>query len=271
MGVVGVPKSRLKQFGFRVKRELFTYKKEPDACGVARACSRPQGLPPGRGLGAAARYEPWRGGRAATLTPPGDQKPACGRGMRVGVPLPIQPPMLSATSGICLRFRSPSHRRKETLGRRSSRSPARREPAGTWPPRAPSRAALRNDADLSGILGPDFKLFASLEVNSREAKVEWRRLILSIQHVPKLPCERRHRILLPSLEQTLKELEARRLEGVASTFASEKLILNGPGNSLALIGEIELRLLSVFGRCPRRFRRQSRLKWGTIRTGSPAR
>ena len=47
----------------------------------------------------------------------------------------------SATSRICLRFRSPSRRRKETLGRRSSRSPARREPAGTWPPRAPSRAA----------------------------------------------------------------------------------------------------------------------------------
>jgi hypothetical protein len=47
----------------------------------------------------------------------------------------------SATSGICLRFRSPSRRRKETLGRRSSRSPARRGPAGTWPPRVPSRAA----------------------------------------------------------------------------------------------------------------------------------
>jgi hypothetical protein len=28
MAGVGVPKSRLKQFGFRVKRELFTYKKE---------------------------------------------------------------------------------------------------------------------------------------------------------------------------------------------------------------------------------------------------
>ena len=85
MGVVGVPKSRLKQFGFRVKRELFTYKKEPDACGVARACSRPQGLPPGRGLGAAARYEPWRGGQAATLhllaikSPPagGECAPGC--------------------------------------------------------------------------------------------------------------------------------------------------------------------------------------------------
>ena len=34
MGGVGVPKSRLKQFGFRVKRELFTYKKELDRCGT---------------------------------------------------------------------------------------------------------------------------------------------------------------------------------------------------------------------------------------------
>jgi ATP-dependent DNA ligase len=47
----------------------------------------------------------------------------------------------SAPSRISLRLRSPSRRRKETLGRRSSRSPARRGPAGTWPPRAPSRAA----------------------------------------------------------------------------------------------------------------------------------
>ena len=36
MGVVGVPKSRLKQFGFRVKRELLTYQKELDACSSQR-------------------------------------------------------------------------------------------------------------------------------------------------------------------------------------------------------------------------------------------
>jgi hypothetical protein len=82
---------------------------------------------------------------------------------------------------------------------------------------------------FSGIFGADFKILASLELQSGNARVEWGILILSIQHVPKLPYERRHRILLPSLEQTLKELEARRLEGVAPTFASEKLILNGPG------------------------------------------
>ena len=48
-------------------------------------------------------------------------------------PMPLQKSALG--------FRSPSRRRKEILGRRSSRSPARRGPAGTWPPRAPSRAA----------------------------------------------------------------------------------------------------------------------------------
>lgn len=37
MAGVGVPKSRLKQFGFTVKRELFTYKKELDACRYFRS------------------------------------------------------------------------------------------------------------------------------------------------------------------------------------------------------------------------------------------
>ena len=40
MGGVGVPKSRLKQFGFRVKRELFTYKKELDAAKILRVLGR---------------------------------------------------------------------------------------------------------------------------------------------------------------------------------------------------------------------------------------
>ena len=64
------------------------------------------------------------------------------------------------------------------------------------------------EADFSGIFGADFKILASLELQSGNARVEWGILILSIQHVPKLPYERRHRILLPSLEQTLKELGA---------------------------------------------------------------
>jgi hypothetical protein len=35
MGGFGRPKVEIKQFGFSVKRELFTYRKELDACGVA--------------------------------------------------------------------------------------------------------------------------------------------------------------------------------------------------------------------------------------------
>ena len=90
-------------------------------------------------------------------------------------------------------------------------------------------AQLRSDADLSSIFGPDFKILASLQVEPGKIEAEWIRLILSIQHVPKLPCERQHRILLPMLERILRDLEAGGLKGVASTFDSEKLILNGAG------------------------------------------
>ena len=71
-------------------------------------------------------------------------------------------------------------------------------------------ARLRSDADLSATFGPDFKILASLEVEPGETRVEWRRLVLSVQHVPKLPYERQHRILLPLLEQILRDLEDRR-------------------------------------------------------------
>ena len=60
-------------------------------------------------------------------------------------------------------------------------------------------------------------------------RVEWDRLILSIQHIPKLPYERQHRILLPILKHILRELENRGLQGAASTFAAERLVLNGAG------------------------------------------
>jgi S-adenosylmethionine synthetase len=88
-------------------------------------------------------------------------------------------------------------------------------------------AQLRSDADLSSIFGPDFKLLVSLEV--RPGGVDWRHLVLSAQHTPKLPYERQHRILLPMLVQILRGVEAEGLEGVASTFISDKLILNGAG------------------------------------------
>ena len=52
---------------------------------------------------------------------------------------------------------------------------------------------------------------------------------MSIQHVPKLPYERQHRILLPILEHILSELEKGGLRGVASSFAPDKLLLNGAG------------------------------------------
>jgi S-adenosylmethionine synthetase len=90
-------------------------------------------------------------------------------------------------------------------------------------------ARLRSDADLSGIFGPDFKILASLEVEPGEIEVEWRHLILSVQHLPKLPYERQHRILLPILEHILSELEKGGLGGVASSFARDKLLLNGAG------------------------------------------
>ena len=90
-------------------------------------------------------------------------------------------------------------------------------------------ARLRSDAELSATFGPDFKILASLELAPGDAQVEWRRLILSIQHIPKLSYERQHRIVLPLLEQILRDLEAAGLEGVASTFTPEKLLLNGAG------------------------------------------
>jgi hypothetical protein len=71
------------------------------------------------------------------------------------------------------------------------------------------------EADFSGIFGADFKILASLEMTPGETRVEWRRLILSIQHIPKLPYERQHRILVPILKEALRCLEAGGLEGTA--------------------------------------------------------
>ena len=84
-------------------------------------------------------------------------------------------------------------------------------------------ARLRGDSDLSAIFGPDFKILASLELKQGAIEVEWKRLILSVQHLPKLSYERQHRILLPILRHILRELENRGLQGAASTFAQDKL------------------------------------------------
>jgi S-adenosylmethionine synthetase len=88
---------------------------------------------------------------------------------------------------------------------------------------------IRVDRDLSSIFGPDFKLLASLGVQPGEPHLNWRHLVLSIQHTPELPYEQQHRILLPILEQILGRLEVGGLEGVSSTFTVDKLILNGAG------------------------------------------
>ena len=90
-------------------------------------------------------------------------------------------------------------------------------------------ARLRGDPDLSATFGPDFKILSSLSVAPGATSVEWDRLILSVEHLPKLPYERQHRILLPILKHILGELENRGLQGAASTFAAERLVLNGAG------------------------------------------
>ena len=67
-----------------------------------------------------------------------------------------------------------------------------------------------------------------MEVAPGEVRVKWRRLVLSVQHIPKLPYERQHRILLPILEQILGEVEAAGLQGRPQALPG-KLILNGAG------------------------------------------
>jgi S-adenosylmethionine synthetase len=90
-------------------------------------------------------------------------------------------------------------------------------------------AHLRSEADLSATFGPDFKILSSLSVAPGATQVVWDQLILSVQHLPKLSYERQHRTLIPILRQLLGELENEGLQGAASTFTSDKLILNGAG------------------------------------------
>jgi S-adenosylmethionine synthetase len=90
-------------------------------------------------------------------------------------------------------------------------------------------ARLRSDADLSTTFGPDFKILSSLSVAPGATSVEWDRLILSVQHLPRLSYERQHWTLLPILKQILGELENEGLQGVASSFARNRMVLNGAG------------------------------------------
>ena len=88
---------------------------------------------------------------------------------------------------------------------------------------------LRGDPELSDTFGPDFKIFTALETTPRTTRAEWRQLVLSVQHLPGLPSEKQHRLLLPLIENILRALELSGLDGIASTFSSAKLILNGAG------------------------------------------
>jgi S-adenosylmethionine synthetase len=71
-------------------------------------------------------------------------------------------------------------------------------------------ARLWRDANLSTTFGPDFKVLSSLSVAPGATRVQWDHLILSVQHLPKLPYERQHRILLPILKQIMVGVGERR-------------------------------------------------------------
>jgi S-adenosylmethionine synthetase len=90
-------------------------------------------------------------------------------------------------------------------------------------------AILRGDRVLAATFGPDFKILASLEIAPRSGQSTWRNLVLSVLHRPGLSSEEQYRLLLPILGKILANLEAGGLAGISSTFASEKVILNGAG------------------------------------------
>ena len=142
-------------------------------------------------------------------------------------------------------------------------------------------ARLRSDADLSATFGPDFKILSLAGSEAGPNQVEWRRLILSIQHIPKLPYERQHRIFLPLLEQILRDLEAgglkRRGFDLRSGQASSSM---GQGNlpSAALRGTTGFRerssLSTTTGRACRsaaeRFLARIRTRWTSAGRCEPA-
>ena len=68
-----------------------------------------------------------------------------------------------------------------------------------------------------------------MEVKPGKNWVEWRRLILSVQHIPKLSYERQHGILLPLLEQILEGPGGERGGGNSFDLRFRQLILNGAG------------------------------------------
>lgn len=85
---------------------------------------------------------------------------------------------------------------------------------------------IRSDRPES--FGPDFKVFVDITDDGKS--VEWRRLILSLQHAAGISMEQQHRTLLPLLAGHLAQLEDLGLSGVASSFRPSHLILNGAGD-----------------------------------------
>lgn len=88
-------------------------------------------------------------------------------------------------------------------------------------------ASVRQDAGLAATFGPDFKILASLD--AKGGAVIWDRLVLSILHLPGLPQEEQHRLLLPRVAAILRDLEAEGVAGASSNFDPTSLILNGAG------------------------------------------
>jgi S-adenosylmethionine synthetase len=86
---------------------------------------------------------------------------------------------------------------------------------------------VRGDTNLASTFGPDFKILSSLE--TKGDSVIWDCLVLSILHLPGLPQEEQHRLLLPLLSTILSELESEGVAGALSSFNPANLILNGAG------------------------------------------
>ncbi len=85
-------------------------------------------------------------------------------------------------------------------------------------------------AHAADVLGPDFKLLPVLEelpTLGARPRYAWRRLVLSVQHVPGLSYEAQHRLLDPVLAGLLAELDGV-LPGVGD-FTPAHLHLNGAG------------------------------------------
>ena len=76
--------------------------------------------------------------------------------------------------------------------------------------------------------GPDFKVFVDVHDDGR--RVEWRRLVLSLQHVHGVSMEDQHRELLAPLQGCLARAEAAGISGTRTTFCPHHLHLNGAGD-----------------------------------------